>query len=444
METDYFHYTTATIQVLATDGSLTVVAVVSFFLLLFASLVAGAEVAVLALSAGSLVKIEGLNDTRSQIIKKYIKDPDRLRLTVSIATFFIIVVVFLMFLPFIGQITSMKGFNWFFLLVLAFVFTLIILVFTELIPRIFGKIAESYIYAFAFPIRIIEVWFSPVSIIIEKMTGNQGKRIQNGKHQISIEDISSALEYTTDENSDEEDILQGIVNFGNMDVQKIVKPRIDVIAVDKDTDPETLYKIIVDSGYSRIPVFSETFDNIAGILYVKDLLPHLKELHNFDWNSLIRPPYFVPETKKVKELLKELQAQKIHMAIVIDEYGGTTGIVTLEDILEEIVGEIADESDEDEEIFRQIDENTFVFDGFTPLTDFYDITQSEETIFDEVRGDADTLAGLIMELTGEIPENGDEAEFGPFKFVVEQVDNRRIKQIRVIISKKEEPDEAES
>ena len=191
-------------------------------------------------------------------------------------------------------------------------------------------------------------------------------------------------------------------------------------------------------------MFSEAFDNIVGILYVKDLLPHLKDLESFDWTTLIRPPYVVPETKKVKELLKELQTQKIQMAVVVDEYGGTTGIVTLEDILEEIVGEIADESDEDEETFTQIDENTFIFDGITLLNDFYRITQCDETIFDEFRGDADTLAGLILELQGEIPENGDEIEFAPFKFVVEQVDNRRIKQVRVVINKEEETREERS
>lgn len=407
-------------------------------------LISGAEVAVLALSITSLEKLEEKKDRRSEIILNYSKDPERLHLTVSITTVVIIILNFFLLLPYIKQLTFLDNFDWFLTIILAIFLSMFVLVFTELIPRYFAKIAEKYIYTFAYPVKFVEILFSPISYLIGKLTNKQGKRIQNGKYQISIEDISNALELTNDPNSDEENILQGIVNFGNMDVQKILKPRIDVVGVDKDTDGEALYQIIIESGYSRIPVFTEVFDNIVGILYVKDLLPHLADLKNFDWNSLIRPPYFVPETKKVKELLKELQTQKIHMAIVIDEYGGATGIVTLEDILEEIVGEIADESDEDEETFHQVDENTFIFDGITLLSDFYRITQSDESFFDEVRGDADTIAGLIMELKGEIPESGDEIEFHPFTFVIEQIDNRRIKQIRVVINKDPETDSQES
>ncbi|HEX3009316.1 MAG TPA: gliding motility-associated protein GldE, partial [Bacteroidales bacterium] len=368
-------------------------------------------------------------------------NPERLDLNVSITTVFVIVISFLLLFP---VFQSLLSFNWLAVFLLTIAFGMLLLVFTELLPRLFSKAAESYSLAMAYPLSLIDVLFRPFSYMIENITGNQGRRVQSNKHHISIEDISSALELTTDSLNDEEVILQGLVNFGNIDVQKILKPRIDVIAVDKEIDGEELYQIIIDSEYSRIPVFSESFDNIIGILYVKDLLPHLRDLNNFDWSSLIRPPYFVPETKKVKELLKELQTQKIQMAVVVDEYGGTTGIVTLEDILEEIVGEIADESDEDEETFKQIDDNTFVFDGITLLEDLYRITQCDETVFDAVRGEADTLAGIILELKGEIPENGDEFEFAPFKFIVEQVDNRRIKQVKVIINKEEEPEEEKS
>jgi CBS domain containing-hemolysin-like protein len=191
--------------------------------------------------------------------------------------------------------------------------------------------------------------------------------------------------------------------------------------------------IVVESGYSRIPVYSENFDNIRGILYVKDLLPFIHEKDSFRWQSLIRPPYFVPETKKVKELLTEFQGNKIHMAVIVDEYGGTLGIVTLEDILEEIVGEITDESDEDEKKYTQINENTYIFDGKTLLNDFYKIIQSEQDIFDEIKGDADTLAGLILELKGAIPALNEQINYKQFTFKIEGVDARRIKQIRVII-----------
>jgi gliding motility-associated protein GldE len=433
LETDYFHYTPAIIAFLDV-ANFTIIAGVFLLLLIIAMLIAGAEVAVLSLSAASLEKLGEQKDRRNIIILSYAKDPERLHLTVSIATVFIIILNFSLLLHYSAQFAFMENCGWFLVIMLALAFSLVVLTFTELIPRYFARIAEKYIYAFAYPMMFIEILFSPVSYLIWKLTNKHGKRLQNGKHQISIEDISNALQLTSDANSEKEDILQGIVNFGNMDVQKILKPRIDVVAVDKDTDSETLYHLIIESGYSRIPVYSEVFDNLLGILYVKDLLPHFANLPNFDWTSLIRPAYFVPETKKVKELLKELQAQKIHMAVVIDEYGGATGIVTLEDILEEIVGEISDESDEDEETFRQIDEYTYIFDGITLLNDFYRITQTDESLFNEVRGDADTIAGLIMELKGEIPENGDLIEFHPFTFVIEQIDNRRIKQIRVIIT----------
>lgn len=440
METDHFHYIPAITSVLAISSGFFIASGIALLLLVVAALLAGAEVAVLALSTSSIEKLEDQDDRHSEIIREYVKDPERLHLTISIATIFIIVINFLLF---ISWFEHDFGFSWFWIIVAAILYIFIILIFTELIPRFFSRIADSYIHAVAYPVKITEIVLSPLSGLIERITGNQGKRVST-RHHISIEDISSALELTSDSVANEEEILKGLVNFGNIDVQKILKPRIDVIAVDKDIDAENLYEVIVDSGYSRIPVFYESFDNVVGILYVKDILPHLKDLKTFDWTVLIRPPYFVPETKKVKELLKELQTQKIQMAVVVDEYGGTTGIVTLEDILEEIVGEIADESDEEEEIYTQIDENTFIFDGITLLNDFCRITQCDEIIFEEVRGDADTLAGLILELKGEIPENGDELDFPPYKFIVEQVDNRRIKQVRVVINRIEEPEEEKS
>jgi gliding motility-associated protein GldE len=441
LETDYFHFTPAIINVLTISGNYWALAGGAFVLFIFATLIAGAEVAILSLSASFIEKLDDQEDRRSKIISAFNKNPERLDLNVSITTVFVIVVSFILLFP---VFQSLLGYNWLAVFLLTIAFSMLLLVFTELLPRMFSNAAERYSLAMAYPLRVIDVLFRPFSYMIENITGNQGRRVQSNKHHISIEDISSALELTSDSLNDEEVILQGLVNFGNIDVQKILKPRIDVIAVDKEIDTEELFQIIIDSGYSRIPVFSESFDNIIGILYVKDLLPHFRDLNNFDWSSLIRPPYFVPETKKVKELLKELQTQKIQMAVVVDEYGGTTGIVTLEDILEEIVGEIADESDEDEETFKQIDDNTFVFDGITLLDDFYRITQCDETVFDAVRGEADTLAGIILELKGEIPENGDEIEFTPFKFIVEQVDNRRIKQVKVIINEEEEPEEEKS
>ena len=249
-----------------------------------------------------------------------------------------------------------------------------------------------------------------------------------------MNDLSEALDLPSTEIEEDEKILKGIVQFGNIDVKEIMKSRIDVFAIDIITPFRDLLPQIIDSGYSRIPIFEESFDNIKGILYIKDLLPHLHKSNTFKWQSLIRPPYFVPETKKINDMLEEFQSKKIHMAVVVDEYGGTHGIVTLEDILEEIVGEITDESDEDETVYTKLDDSTYLFEGKTLLNDFYKITNSKYDIFDDVKGDADTLAGLILEIKGRIPKKKETIKYGNFAFIIVSADNRRIKKIKVTIT----------
>ena len=238
------------------------------------------------------------------------------------------------------------------------------------------------------------------------------------------------------ETPENENILKGIVKFGNIDVHTIMTPRTDVTTVDITTSLNKLIATINELGYSRIPVCDDTPDNVKGILYVKDLLPYIDETDDFKWQRLIRSAYFVPENKKIDDLLKEFQEMKIHFAVIIDEYGGMAGIVTLEDVLEEIVGDIADESDDDEQDFVKIDEQTYMFDGKTLLNDFFRTLQLEESDFKAVRGGADTLAGLILEMKGEIPQKDDCFDFMQLTFCVEAVDNRRIKQIKVIINEK--------
>ena len=248
-----------------------------------------------------------------------------------------------------------------------------------------------------------------------------------------MDDLSEALELTADDISEEKTILEGIIKFGNIDVSEVMKSRIDVVSADIQTSLDELIEIAIDSGYSRIPIFSDTFDQVKGILYVKDLLPHLQKGRQFNWQSLIRPTYYVPENKKIDDLLNEFQTKKMHMAIIVDEYGGTSGIVTLEDIIEEIVGEITDESDENEVFFEKITEYEYLFEGKILLNDFYKILGLEDGIFDNVKGDADTIAGLILELTGEFPKKGENTTFKNFEFTIEAVDKRRIKQIRLNI-----------
>jgi len=249
-----------------------------------------------------------------------------------------------------------------------------------------------------------------------------------------MDEISQALELTPDhELSEEKDILEGIVKFGNKSVDEIMKPRVDVVAIEIKTEFNEVIQIINESGYSRIPVYIDSFDNVSGVLYIKDLLAHSHKSNAFKWQTLMRPPFYVPDTKKISSLLEEFRKSKIHLAIVVDEYGGTSGIVTLEDILEEIVGEISDEFDEEEHFFTKIDDKNFVFDAKVLLGDFYRITNCDDTVFDEVKGDADTLAGLILELRGEIPKKDEEIKCKQFLFTIKQVDNRRIKEIKVSI-----------
>jgi gliding motility-associated protein GldE len=249
-----------------------------------------------------------------------------------------------------------------------------------------------------------------------------------------MDQLSDALELSSTEIAEDEHILKGIVKFGNIDVQEIMKSRIDVFAIDIDTSFSDLINLIMKSGFSRIPIYSESFDQIKGILYVKDLLPHIHKNGSFKWQSLIRPPYFVPESKKISDLLQEFQTKKIHMAIVIDEYGGTSGVVTLEDIMEEIVGEITDEYDEDESFFTKIDDNIYMFEGKTLLNDFFRVVKKPIDIFDEIKGDADTLAGTILEMSGEIPDQNATFHFDDFTFTIHSVDNRRIKKIKVKVN----------
>jgi gliding motility-associated protein GldE len=287
----------------------------------------------------------------------------------------------------------------------------------------------------AFPLNFLEKIFRPVNAIFTGSTSMVNRRLQKHRKNVSMDEISKALKLTSpQELSEEKDILEGIVKFGNKNVSDIMNPRVDVVSLDIKSNFSTVLNIIVDSGFSRIPVYSGSFDNIKGILYIKDILPHSHKGDSFNWQTLIRPPFYVPETKKINSLLKEFQKNKVHLAVVIDEYGGTSGIVTLEDVLEEIVGEIVDEFDEEDVLFSKISENIFLFNGKTLLGDFFKITKCDETVFNKIKGEAETLAGLILELKGEIPVLHEKTEYKQFVFTIEAVDNRRIKQIKVEIN----------
>lgn len=255
---------------------------------------------------------------------------------------------------------------------------------------------------------------------------------------LSIGELSQAYELTSEkEFAEDKGILEGIIHFGSTSVDQIMTPRIDVVAIDETYSYFKVINTVKHSGYSRIPVYVETFDNVTGILYVKDLLPHFDKPTSFNWKSLLRPPFYIPENKKIDDLLKDFQQTKVHMAIVVDEYGGTSGIVTLEDILEEIVGDITDEFDDDDRQFAIINENTYLFDGKTQLNDFYRICSIDSNSFDEIKGDADTLAGLLLEMKGNFPLLNEHLNYKNIEFTVEDMDKRRIKKIKVVFNNEE-------
>jgi gliding motility-associated protein GldE len=276
--------------------------------------------------------------------------------------------------------------------------------------------------------------FYPLSSILIRTGVLAEKVLQKENHMLSVDDLEQALELTDKEElKEEKNMLEGIVRFGDETAKEVMTSRQDVVALDfRSSYPEVL-RCIVENNYSRIPVYQESMDNVRGILYIKDLLPHLNKPANFRWQSLIRPPYFVPETKKIDDLLRDFQENKVHIAIVVDEFGGTSGIVTLEDILEEIVGEINDEYDEEEKSYVRVNANTYVFEGKTLLSDFNKILSLDDKLFDEVQGDADTLAGLMLELKGDFPQLHEKLEFQNFRFEVVEMDEHRISKVKVVI-----------
>jgi gliding motility-associated protein GldE len=314
----------------------------------------------------------------------------------------------------------------------AVVITFILLFFGEIMPKVYATRKQiPMVLLMAGMLTLLQKLFTPITSLLILSTSFVKKRTGTQHSNISMGDLSDALELASDDINEDEKILKGIVNFGNINVSEIMTSRIDVTALDVKLSFNKVKSIIIESGFSRIPVYAGSFDSVKGILYAKDILPYTNNPDNFKWQSLMRPPHFVPETKKINDLLKEFQLKKNHIAVVIDEYGGTSGIITLEDVLEEIVGEITDESDEDETLYRKIDEKTFIFEGKVLLNDFYKILEVENDVFEDVRGESETLAGLVLELTGEIPQKDQVITFRNFIFKIEAADKRRIKEIRV-------------
>jgi gliding motility-associated protein GldE len=403
-------------------------------LLVLSALVSGSEVAFFSLSKNQINAFRYSNTKGEKRIYNLIKNPQKLLATILICNNFINVgiVTLATFVTWrIYGTTTLAGIV---IVSLTFITTFAIVFFGEIIPKVY---ASSNNIAFASMTSRLMVFaeslFSPLSWVLLSFSKVVERRIERRNYDISKEEIHKALEITANgETSEEEkEILKGIVNFGTLSVKQVMKSRLEITAFDIELDFHDLMDKINKCGFSRIPVFRETIDKIEGILYIKDLLPYLDRDENFKWQPLLRPGYFVPENKKIDSLLKDFQEKRVHISIVVDEYGGTSGLITLEDIIEEIVGEIRDEFDIDEIAYNKLDDNTYVFEGRTSLNDFCKIIGKDPSIFDEVKGESESLAGLILELSSKIPRVGEKIQFGGLVFTVVAVDNRRIKRIRI-------------
>jgi len=413
--------------------------IILVILLMASALMSGSEVAYFSFRPEDIERFKTNKSKQSKSALKLYNNPEKLLSTIlvgnnTINIAIVLLSAYLSSLLFDFSSEPVLGF-----LINVVVITFLLLFFGEIMPKVYASRNHiAFALFMAIPLTIMIKIFRPITSILIFSTSFVKKRSGTRRTNLSMDDLSDALELTSDNFTEDGKILKGIVNFGNINVSAIMCPRMDVTAVDIKSGFNTVIDTIIDSGFSRIPVFSGSFDTVKGILYAKDILPYAGNPAGFKWQSILRPPYFVPETKKINDLLKEFQIKKMHMAVVIDEYGGTSGIITLEDILEEIVGEISDEGDEDEVMYRKLDDNTYIFEAKILLNDFCKIFDIEEELFEEVRGESETLAGLILELTGEIPQKGKIIKTGDFIFKIESADRRRINEVRVEINRNDD------
>ncbi len=402
------------------------------FLLVASALISGSEVAFFALGPTDHEDIKSRKGRIPKTAAELISHPDRLLATVLIANNFVNVGIVILSTWVTNEIVDFSQEPALGFIIQIVLITFFILLIGEVVPKVYAsRYSVRFALFMSLPLKTMELLFRPFASILIRTTSVVQKKMKDPKANISMDELSHALELTGEQLDDDEKILKGIVRFGSIDVKEIMKSRVDIVAVDIRTHFSDLLKVLLNSGFSRLPIFVDDLDNIKGILFIKDLLPHFHKSDTFRWQSLTRPPHFVPENKKIDDLLEEFQKSKMHLAIVVDEYGGTSGLVTMEDILEEIVGEISDESDEDETIFVRLDDNTYIFEAKVLLHDLIKIINLPDDFFDSVKGEAETLAGLILELKGEIPDKGEVISFRGFTFKIQEVDQRRIAKVQV-------------
>ena len=408
--------------------------VLAGLLLLVSGFASASEIAFFSLSPSDLSAIDEKKHPSDEKISKLLEDTERLLATILITNNFVNVTIIMLCNFFFMSVFEFHSPIAEFL-ILTVILTFLLLLFGEIMPKIYSAQKTLAFCRFSAPgIWMFRSLFYPVASMLVRSTSFLNKHFARKNHNISVDELSHALELTDKaELKEENNILEGIIRFGGETAKEVMTSRLDVVDLDIRTPFKDVLQCIIENAYSRIPIYSENRDNIKGILYIKDLLPHLNKV-DFRWQSLIRPAYFVPETKMIDDLLRDFQANKIHIAIVVDEFGGTSGIVTMEDIIEEIVGEIHDEYDDEERTYAVLNDHTWVFEAKTQLTDFYKITKVDEEVFDEVAGDSDTLAGLLLELKGEFPALHEKVTYDHYEFEVLEMDNRRILKVKFTIN----------
>lgn len=412
--------------------------VVMLLLILMSALISGSEVAYFSLKHGDLEECKENTTPANRAILALVGDRRRLLATILIMNNLVNVAIVTLATFFTWRLVGTKTPGGQVLTVLTLTVTFVILFFGEVVPKNyatkhnlqFARLTAGMLLFFRWVLKYPALFLINITNMIER-------HVERKAHNITVDELNRALEITTDEHTTDEEkgILKGIVNFSTLTVKQIMHPRLDITAIDIEHDFHELMDKINKSGFSRIPVFSETIDKIEGILYIKDLLAHIDKDENFKWQELLRPGYFVPENKKVDSLLKNFQDKRVHMAIVVDEYGGTSGLITMEDIIEEIVGEINDEFDDEDVAYNKLDASTYIFEGKTSLNDLCKIIEADPSVFDEVKGESESLGGLLLELFSKLPKAGEKKEFGSFLFTVVAVDERRIKRVRILVNR---------
>ena len=436
---DYFLDILNEVTLLTPSTGAIIAGVLACALLFVSGFASGSEIAFFSLSPADLNELDEEKSEEDKRIKQLREESERTLATILIANNLVNVTIIMLFGYFFDHVVNFGNAWWLEFLCMTVLLTFLLLLFGEIMPKVFaGQQPLRFCRGAVNGILFCRKVFYPFASIVMSSGRLADKVVQKESHALSVDDLEQALELTDKEDiKDEQRILEGIVRFGDETAKEIMTSRQDVVDLDFKSTYQEVMQCIVENNYSRIPVYQDNSDNIRGILYIKDLLPHLTKGPAFRWQSLIRPPYFVPETKKIDDLLREFQENKVHIAIVVDEFGGTSGIVTLEDVLEEIVGEINDEYDEDEKSYQRINSNTYLFEGKTLLADFYKILELDDETFSEVEGDADTIAGLLLEIKGDFPKLHEKIEYLNYTFEILEMEERRISKVKVVIKRKQ-------